>query len=172
MNIIIEGPNGTGKTTFINKLLACKEFENYNVEHLTASCPNDYEFHKRLLLNDNTIFDRFFIGEMVYPKIYKRAFKISTHEIQQLCNDFADSTIIVFIDADYGFICDSLKKRGEEIDMNFIDTEKQLFNEAVDSLKNIKIYKIKHHATGCLYGSEKSDDYYINKIRNDYTEMK
>ena len=56
--------------------------------------------------------------------------------------------------------------------MNFIDTEKQLFNEAVDSLKNIKIYKIKHHATGCLYGSEKSDDYYINKIRNDYTEMK
>lgn len=172
MNIIIEGPNGTGKTTFINKLLACKEFENYNVEHLTASCPNDYDFHRRLLLKDNTIFDRFFIGEMVYPKIYKRAFKISTYEIQKLCDEFANNTIIVFIDADYGFVCDSLKKRGEEIDMDFIDMEKQLFNNAVDSLKNIKIYKIKHHATGCLYGLEKPDDYYVHKIKNDYEEMK
>ena len=64
MNIILEGPKASGKTTLAELL----KKEGYGRVHLDADTKNDYDFHLELLEdNDKTVFDRFSIGEIVYP---------------------------------------------------------------------------------------------------------
>ena len=58
MNIIIEGPDATGKTTLAEKIKAKYPFMQY--VHSTASTPNDYDYHSYLLTKCNGIYDRFF----------------------------------------------------------------------------------------------------------------
>ena len=79
MNIIIEGIDGSGKTTLANKLV-----ENYHLNnniHLTAKTENDFKFHMGLLINNQkTVFDRFHFSEFnVFSTLYNRKTKL-THE--------------------------------------------------------------------------------------------
>ena len=64
MQIIIEGPDATGKST-----LAEKVFKKYNMKqiiHSTSKTRNDYYYHADLLdYCEDTVFERFHIGEVV-----------------------------------------------------------------------------------------------------------
>lgn len=65
--IIVEGIDGAGKTTYIERLVKENPKMNYKVIHVTRQTPNDYNYFLRLLFSeDNIIFDRFCYGQFVY----------------------------------------------------------------------------------------------------------
>lgn len=74
MRIILEGADGTGKTT-LAKILA-NEF-NLDICHCTQHDPADYDFYEQSIRKNNIIWDRHTIGELIYPKVFNRK--------QQIC---------------------------------------------------------------------------------------
>lgn len=106
MNVIIEGPDATGKTTLANKL---KEKYGFGIMHLTSKTPNDLKFHMQLLERDNMVYDRFMCGEMVYPQIYGRAPKLSIDEVCKIMQRIVDNNDILIIM--YASDINTLKKR-------------------------------------------------------------
>ena len=151
MKIIIEGPNGAGKSTFIERLLRTEAFSDFEIEHTSQYSPNDYKFHDNMLkMPQNIVFDRFYIGETIYPVLHKRDAKMTKADYINLYKEYKD-TFVVIIDADYSFICKALSERGEEIDQDFINFEKVEFYNAYKELKNIdpyRVFRIKNHLKG------------------------
>ena len=74
MIIVVEGPDGVGKSTLINHLK--ENFFHYNVEVFKFLDTSDISFenYKDTLETklDNIIFDRFNLSEDVYSTIYER----------------------------------------------------------------------------------------------------
>ena len=67
MLIVLEGCDGSGKTTIANNLKAI--MPNAEIVHCTTETPNDFEFFKALILasrNRDIIADRFCYGQFVY----------------------------------------------------------------------------------------------------------
>lgn len=151
MKIIIEGPNGTGKSTFIEKLLRIEAFSGFEIEHTSQYSPNDFKFHSNMInMPQDMVFDRFYVGETIYPILHKRDALMTKSNYESLYRDNKD-TFVVFIDADYSFICKALKERGEEIDQDFINFEKVEFYKAYEALKSIdpyRVFRIKNHLKG------------------------
>lgn len=81
MRIIIEGADGTGKSTLVNKL---KERYKTDTLHITNLDPNDFEFYKQSLRKSNIIYDRNLLGEMVYPSIFGRSGNLEWYELSYL----------------------------------------------------------------------------------------
>lgn len=74
MKIILEGCDGTGKST-LAKLLADKY--GLDICHCTQSDPADYDFYKQTARKDNVVWDRHTLGELIYPFVFNREYKIS-----------------------------------------------------------------------------------------------
>lgn len=67
MLIVLEGCDGTGKTTIANNLKSV--LNNVEIIHCTRETPNDYEFFKGLIeasKSRDIIADRFCYGQFVY----------------------------------------------------------------------------------------------------------
>lgn len=138
-HIIIEGPNCCGKSYFIKTLLSHPLFLNYEVEHLSGHCPNTKEFHEDLLNYDRPmLFDRFCIGEIVYPEIYSREPKMTREEVFDLLEKYADNIVLIFFDADYDFIIRAHNNKKEIFDYKTTKYEKKFFYEAYAKTLNIK----------------------------------
>ena len=77
MRIILEGCDGTGKST-LARLLADK----YKLDlcHCTQSDPGDFEFYKQTARKDNVVWDRHTIGELIYPDVFGRQQKLSPED--------------------------------------------------------------------------------------------
>ena len=170
MKIVVEGPNNVGKSTLISKLKIEIPWMDFQIEHVDGGCPNDFEFHKNMLeLPQNMIFDRFYIGERIYPYIYNREPKLSEEELENLCTKFND-TIVIIVDADYNFILKAYKNKGEDadIDSNFIFTEKAKFYEYGKKLKNlgIRVLNLKNHLPGKGYIGDPTINDIIEQIRD------
>lgn len=173
MKIIVEGPNGVGKTYFIEKLKEQEEFRDFEIEHTSQHSPNTYIMHKDLLdMPQNMIFDRFYLGETIYPYLHNREAQMTPLLCQNLYLLYKDS-IVVIIDADYDFICKNLKSRGEEIDMDFIYKEKvdfyQRFKE-LNVLDQSRVFRVKNHIKG-NYKDEETIDTVIEKVRMFYNDL-
>lgn len=69
MKIILEGADGTGKTTLAKMLV-----EKYDISYMNINRedPNDYPFYFQTLRKNKIVYDRHFIGEMIYPNIFNR----------------------------------------------------------------------------------------------------
>lgn len=95
-SIIIEGPDCSGKTTLAKKI---NERFNYecDIVHCTGHDPKDYNFYLQLLKKKNIIFDRQFVGEMIYPKIFNRESELSDVEFKLLVDFTIDKKIPVII---------------------------------------------------------------------------
>ena len=68
MNILIEGPDGCGKSTFIRELQ--KDFKNYTIWHLTNTTPDVTEGISFYDNKENCIFDRGILSTYVYSKVF------------------------------------------------------------------------------------------------------
>lgn len=67
IKIILEGVDGSGKTTLANKIKDAFPNKNFKIVHLTRETPNNREYFESLLFSkDNIIFDRFHIGQFIY----------------------------------------------------------------------------------------------------------
>ena len=168
-NIIVEGPNNTGKSTFIRRLVSDPLFNDFEVEHVDSKAPNDYEFHDRLLFQDkNFIFDRFYIGETIYSEIYGRLAKISVEELVKLCTEHDSKSVVVIVDADFGFMSRAYASKGEEVDWSLIYKEKEMFWDRYKALSEagVDVWWVKNH-WDTQYGETTIDDV-ISHIKNKF----
>ncbi|MBQ6631024.1 MAG: hypothetical protein IJH55_02680, partial [Romboutsia sp.] len=123
MNIILEGPDGIGKSTLAYYIVNKYGFE-YN--HFPSA---DYDTHINALYKDNTVFDRFHIGELVYPEIYSRVPKLNFDEANKIMRAIVDNNdiFIIFITSDTSILKERLKERGELNYLDEIDQQNELF---------------------------------------------
>ena len=95
MNIILSGPDACGKSTLANKLV---NKYNMNIIHSTAKTRNDLSYHLDLIdYHDNTVFDRWSVGEMIFPKIYNRDAKLTIDEFHTTLKRVEDNNDIYII---------------------------------------------------------------------------
>lgn len=127
MNIIIEGPEASGKTTLANFILDHYPYFEYN--HATSKTPNDYNYHKELLNKHYSLCDRFCIGELVYPKIYNREPKLNIGEVYNLFNQCKENNdiFIILYSSDINILKNRLKERGEFNYLDEIEQQNKLF---------------------------------------------
>lgn len=77
MKVIIEGCDGTGKTT-VAKLLADKY--GLDICHCTRDDPSDFDFYRQTIRKENVVWDRHTIGELIYPSVFGRKGMISPED--------------------------------------------------------------------------------------------
>jgi len=144
--IILEGADGTGKTTLAK--LIC---EKLNMEYVKIPrCSEDeekdgFKFYMKQaeLVSNNSVVDRFHIGEIVYPELYgdeRKPLKIwQQHTIERLLQ--ARGTILVHVMANYDFIEQSYLARGDNYSEINVQREYNAFANAIfDSILIPKIY--------------------------------
>lgn len=113
MKIIVEGCDGCGKTTLVNHI---KDKLKYDIVHSNSETKNDFNYHKNLIdSNKNLIFDRFNLGEIVYPEIYKRKPKMTLEEQDDLMKYIEDKECmyIIFYSSNFETLRERLFKRGD-----------------------------------------------------------
>lgn len=83
MRIIIDGADCVGKTAYCEKLA----FDNkLNVYHFTRnSSKKTINYIIKMLLNNNTVFDRSFISEVIYSNYYDRKTKVNLKLLLLFC---------------------------------------------------------------------------------------
>lgn len=124
MNIILEGPDATGKSTLANSLK--EKYHMDKIIHCGADGKNDYNYFIDLLNNnENTIFDRFHIGEMVYPVIYGRDFKLTEEDFRKINNRIIEKNaiVIIFYSSDIDLLKERLVERDEYHYLKEIDQQ-------------------------------------------------
>ena len=150
-NIIIEGCDGTGKTTLCKKLA---ERYGWDIVHVTSKDPNDFDFYRQTMRKRNAIFDRHFLGEMIYPKVYSRKGNLKLSDIEWFRYYAVDTeTCIIVLTADIDEIKKRLTERGElpfvfdkvdAINEQFLELARkfmiQVFDTSIDSFEKICEY--------------------------------
>lgn len=120
--IILEGADGTGKTTLAN-ILAFKY--GLDICHCTQHDPADFEFYKESVRKNNIIWDRHTIGELIYPSIFKRKQQIATEDARiVLWNARELGTKVFVLTEDPLLIQNRLLNRGGEDPRIFNNIEK------------------------------------------------
>lgn len=111
MRIIIEGADGTGKSTIAKQL--ADEFD-LGLMHLTNKDPRDLNFYYQLLRKNNVIYDRNFLAEMVYPSYFGRPPQLKEHELDYLIAQAKDLGInILILTADNETLTERLNQKNE-----------------------------------------------------------
>lgn len=119
MKIILEGCDGTGKTT-LAKILA----EKYGLDicHCTQHDAADYDFYRQTLRKENVIWDRHTIGELIYPRIFGRQFKISPEDARLIVHYAKQEGVKMFVlTDDIEVIMERLNKRVPKEDLRILD---------------------------------------------------
>ena len=157
MKIVLEGCDGTGKTT-LAKILA----EKYKLDicHCTQRDAADYNFYRQTLRKEDVIWDRHTIGELIYPKVFNRVPQIGTEDARLIIHHGKEEGVKFFVlTCDMRMIKNRLLERGtednrildmcEEIDARFrfyaeqynipiIDTSKMTLEEIFDLIEKEK----------------------------------
>lgn len=118
MRIIIEGADGVGKSTIAKKIA---EKFNLSLVHFTNKDPRDLNFYYQSLRKNNVVYDRSFLSEMIYPKIFNRPGKLKEYEFQYLLEKAKELDIKIIIINNYDF---ELKKFEENVIKNNIESIK------------------------------------------------
>lgn len=142
MKIIIEGCDGTGKSTLAKKL--AKHY-NLDVVHMTNKDPKDFNFYKETMRKENVVFDRHFMGEMIYPNIFKRPGELSEKQYKDLLYLAKTNYVVILVlVANKSIIETRLKDKNEhefiinqikKIQSNYIDLAGACFLPVIDTLE-------------------------------------
>lgn len=111
MNIIIEGTDGTGKSTLAKYL---QDKFDLKYQHSSSETDNDFEYHFELLdSKENIVLDRFQLGEIIYPIFTPgRESKITLSQAVMLSR-MEDTLTIILYASDTSVLRDRLHERGE-----------------------------------------------------------
>lgn len=119
MRILIDGCDGTGKTTISEKLankLGC------NIIRLTYSGDRSEQAYIELMECENVVHDRTFLSEIIYPKYFGRESRLDKNIVPSLLNFIERNKVKVFIlTAKPETILERIDKRGDEF---IADSEK------------------------------------------------
>lgn len=112
MLIILEGPDGAGKSTIARRLA---RILNAKIIHCTKDTPNDAEYFYRILSaadHQNIIADRFCYGQFVYQSEKER--KLTKAELYRLETEFLNhGAKVIYVTAQEKTIQERLNKRKE-----------------------------------------------------------
>ncbi len=107
MNIIIEGCDGTGKSTLAKHLC-----ETLGLYYWHESEPRTLAEYQQMLSSGGVCFDRFCFGQFVYNTPEQR--KMTEGELAMLVASFKQTnTLLLFVDASTDTIINRLLTRGE-----------------------------------------------------------
>lgn len=109
MRVIIEGADGVGKSTFAKKVA---DKYNLSLVHFTNNDPRDLNFYYQSLRKNNFIYDRHFLSEMIYPKIFNRPQQLKEYEFKYLLEKSKELDTKIIIVNNYDF---ELKKFEENV---------------------------------------------------------
>lgn len=141
MRMIVDGCDGVGKTTYASRLA---NIYHCDVIHMTAKSPKNLRAYLHRLRNDNVIFDRFFISEVVYSKVFNRNTKIKEFEIRFLL--FICKLLkyeIRILTQDDSVMLERLKRRNDESNeiLNNVGRLNEEYVKFADKY-NIKLVKV------------------------------
>lgn len=112
MRIVLEGCDGTGKST-LAQILSYKY--NLDICHCGRTDPSDYDFYKNSIRKDNVVWDRHVIGELIYPEIFGRDGRIDAESARLVvCYGREVNTKFIILTCDSHVIGDRLNARGTE----------------------------------------------------------
>lgn len=112
MRLIIEGPDGAGKTTLVRQLADYFGSDILVMTEKGSKKLRDYEDKANL---DNVISDRSFLSELVYTNVFERKSELSPCEYEALLNYYrAKGWVILVLDADSTCLANRLQLRGDE----------------------------------------------------------
>lgn len=107
MNIILEGCDGTGKSSIAKHI--CQMTGMY---YWHESQPKTLAEYQQMLSSGGVVFDRFCFGQFVYNTEEYR--KMTMEELKSLVKSFKDTnTIVLYVDAHTEAIISRLIARGE-----------------------------------------------------------
>ena len=141
MRIILEGCDGSGKSTFA-ELLASKY--HCDILHMTRwSDKRFYTYIEKMSMTDNIIFDRCFISEYIYSKIFNRSTEVDDTSIEILltCAKNLDCEIFI-LTCDNDELMKRLSDRNNETS-EILDNAIKLNDAYVDFAKKYNIRLIK-----------------------------
>lgn len=118
MNIIIEGPDGAGKS-YLAKQLA--EALNLQIVHFVAPTDNSSQFdmYRDFLIDArNTILDRAWYSDMVYGPIFRGKAEIRSNAMRELERG-AEDTIIIYCTGPKHAMWLAAQERGETFVKNY-----------------------------------------------------
>ena len=149
MNIIVDGPKGVGKTTFIQKLNK-KYNDKMNYQHLSYKTDNSFKFHQELLNDKDKIIDRFAFSEIVYSIIYHRKCKISISQLRQLIEKSKDNDFIIMYSRNFNLLKQRIEKRdntklsSQDLEILYLSNEmfKILGQLLCSEYDNVHIYAV------------------------------
>jgi broad-specificity NMP kinase len=140
MKIIIEGADGTGKTTLIKKII--QKFNIKSYIHINRHDPNTYNFYYETVKKNDVIFDRHLIGEMIYPKVFNRKANLNKQTFEMLLKHIEDEKcIIIILYTNNENLISRLKFKTDEYDeviKNILEINRQFLEIAAKY--NIKIF--------------------------------
>lgn len=107
MNIIIEGCDGTGKSTLAKYLC-----ETLGLHYWHESEPRTLAEYQQMLSSGGVCFDRFCFGQFVYNLLEDR--KMTEEELATLVASFPQThTLLIYVDAPTEVIVNRMIARGE-----------------------------------------------------------
>ena len=139
-SIICSGMDAVGKSYLCDKLV--KKY-GLNVIHSTAKTSNTLEYHLNLLdYHNNTFFDRFHTGEIIFPYMYGRDPKITRDEFDLITQRIIENNdlYIIMYSSDSELIKKRLEERGEDTAWE-IEEQAKRYQEVVEYVKNKFNYK-------------------------------
>ena len=139
MNIVIEGCDGTGKSTLAKHIC-----DRFGLRYWHESQPRSYDEYVSMLSCGGTVFDRFCFGQFVYNRPEDR--KLSEAELNKLLTEVfpATNTLLIYVDCSTEEIFNRMIARGEAQKKDAIEAEKWI--------KNIRgTYKEYLNKIGCPY---------------------
>lgn len=143
MRIILEGCDGSGKSTlseFLASKYAC------DIIHMTRWSDKSFDTYvKKLSLNDNIIFDRCFISEYVYSKIFNRKTEITDEKIELLLDLSTYLNYNIYIlTCNNDQLIKRLKERNNETDI-IIDNVIKINDEYLNFARKYNIQTVKEN---------------------------
>jgi len=124
--IIVEGCDGVGKTTLIKKLI--KKYDITSYVHVNRHDSNSFLFYLFTENKTDVIFDRHFIGEMIYPKVFNRKSDLTKNLFELLLDNFTkqEKTFICILTADDDVLLNRIKvNEYDEVKNNIVEINRQ-----------------------------------------------
>lgn len=112
MRILIDGCDGTGKTSVCEKLANSL---GYNITRLTHDGDRSFRTYMEIMIPDKMVHDRTFISEIIYPKYFNRNSRLNLKNICSL-HDLIElyDTKVFILTASHKVICERIGVRGDE----------------------------------------------------------